>query len=753
MSRYAAVSSPLLQLLKDNFTLSSVADYHEKVCSLKWKRFYTTNYDNSIELASIATNIRVESIDTTFLPKDFVHSNNLCIHINGYVKQAVVEDLSNKIKLSNSSYLSPDSFLNSTWRSVFKRDLETCSAIVFAGYSLYDFDVQKLLFELPHLKAKTYFITHEGASFKDTFEISQFGHVLPIGISGFAEIAEEVNSRSLGIELELEPEAFTQREIKTYEQIDDQSTDNLLLYGDYTIPMIDMAVSQDYVFPYIFKRSAVELVSGFVSKNENVLIHSDLGNGKSVFIDSLSSHLVSNGVKVYELKNEGGNYIQDLELFSSKSERYVLIIDNYHRYNDILEYISDTKPENITLIISDRNSESLRIANDLEKFDISLRAVNLDNLDNDEVEKLIEILDDQAYWKEFTSLSPERKAKKIEFEYNNQLSGVLLGLLNSPSISDRIKTLTTGIFDNPEFKRTLFSIAICDVLGVSKRSDIISDIAGDEVIYELSFRRQPAFKNFYKYSLDGSRIETKSSLLSLFLINQCFGDTYVKNECLTIVKVFNTDHGGSQEKIGIYKSLLRFHFIEKLLPQKKSIINNYYMELKRECSWLTEHPHYWVQYAMCKLTFDDYPTANRFLASAYSLAAKKHGGYHTENIDTQQARLNILMCLIESNATEAFKLFQEAHQLLSGLTNDGFKFRQVLPYEAVYEKKYHLFTMKQKVAFEHSCKFILEQISNLNKNASELQIIKRVEFISKAEGVLNDVIDDIKNNRGKKAKI
>lgn len=38
----------ILELLKDNYTLRSVSSFHESICKVPWKRFYTTNYDNSI---------------------------------------------------------------------------------------------------------------------------------------------------------------------------------------------------------------------------------------------------------------------------------------------------------------------------------------------------------------------------------------------------------------------------------------------------------------------------------------------------------------------------------------------------------------------------------------------------------------------------------------------------------------------------------------------------------------------------------
>lgn len=100
----------LLKLLKDNFVLREVSESHQKICSLPWRRFYTTNYDNSIELASLLVGKRIESLDIDDLPKDYLSQGDLCVHLNGVIDKATIADLDSKIKLTNSSYLSPQSW-------------------------------------------------------------------------------------------------------------------------------------------------------------------------------------------------------------------------------------------------------------------------------------------------------------------------------------------------------------------------------------------------------------------------------------------------------------------------------------------------------------------------------------------------------------------------------------------------------------------------------------------------------------------
>ncbi|HGW7390835.1 TPA: hypothetical protein ACNRGE_005187, partial [Escherichia coli] len=178
---------------------------------------------------------RIESVDLSYKPTNFLKKNNVCLHINGKIEGAEPEDLTSKIKLSDSSYLSPDSFVNSDWYYHFKKDLETASAIVFMGYSMYDMDVKKFLFENPELQEKTYFVVRDGADFKEIFTLRKYGHVLPIGVDRFSDLMKDVQKQS-----HEDGVIFTETLVK-YEVFDTQTdfrdidSERLFLYGDYEI--------------------------------------------------------------------------------------------------------------------------------------------------------------------------------------------------------------------------------------------------------------------------------------------------------------------------------------------------------------------------------------------------------------------------------------------------------------------------------------------------------------------------------------
>ncbi|PML78145.1 SIR2 family protein [Enterovibrio norvegicus] len=732
----------ILDLLKDNFTLTSVSQSHEQICGLPWRRFFTTNYDNSIELASLNRGKRIESVDLSYKPTDYIKKDNICLHINGKVDGAKIEDLAAKIKLSDSSYLSPDSFVNSDWYYHFKKDLETASAIVFLGYSMYDMDVKKFLFENPELHDKTYFIVRDGASFEEIFSLRKYGYVLPIGIDKFSDIVKEIK-----IQEDEDDIIITDSLLKHYifeDSIDfrDTYSERLFLYGDYDKSQLHDAIRKIETIPYFIQRDNISNCISNIERGNNILLVGDLGNGKSIALEMLAYELTLNGHATYMLHENGGDGVSDLDQIARKESNAVIIIDNFSNHIDIINHAFEIEAENIKFVLADRNSNSLKI-----KPNSSLKFIehHVDLLSDQEIESAVKIIDNLAAWQDFSALSFDRKVKLVKEKYGSQISLLLLGLLNSPNIKKKVEQQTDLIYTNSDFKKTVFAICVCEVINVEPTASLVSEISGTNAIYTPDLRQLDAFNQLFR--LNGTTIKSKSSILALSLLNNTFTDIYVRDSLLDVVERTDSIRDQDVEISKVFKSLLRFHVVERILPQRQSSLDRYYEQLKFRCSWLLDSPHYWVQYAMCQLSVSNFGRAQNYLTNAYQKAEAKKGSYHTDNIDTQQARLNLNQCINNNNPSESFKFFESAHRLLEGLPIDGRKFRQVLLYQKVYDMKYQSFSIKNRVAFEQAAKKMLEQASARDMEIDSSQNDKLMRFITLSEEILTDILSSIVNTR------
>jgi len=737
--------SDLIQLLKKKYTLTQTHGIHEKICSARWRRFYTTNYDKSIEMASAKVGKLVECIDVSFPTDTYYKKESLCIHLNGSIDSLNEDSIESTFKLSTSSYISPDSFTKSDWHYYFKKDLERCSAIVFVGYSMYDIEIQKILFENSDLKEKTYFITRENPNPKTSFTLSKFGNIIPIGVEGFAELIK-ANSESIsGYDSEyhlqsLAPYGLSHDKV----EVRDADVEAMIMFGHISSASIDDAVLSEQVIPSLVVRESLDLVKGFVASSKNVVLYSDMGNGKSILISQLHSYLTASSFECYFVGDIEGDYISDIDHLSKLGRKVIVTLDGYERYLDLLKHYSFSLPDNINIVATSRTAEHERLRPLLKEIKFEYSEICLDELAENEILALVDIVDNLGMWGDKAGLSNPQKVRFIRNRNKSQLSLTLLNLFNSPQFRDRVSNELSPLMGNDEIKDTVFAIALSEVLDIPCKSSMISDISGNDRIYSSDLKNNKNFKNLFH--MNGNGIKTKSSLFCLYLIRHHFSPSYVTSTLLKIAKRFNEYRVKDYEQRTIFLATLRFSFVERLLSDtnKKGNLKRYYENLKVSVNWLKSDPHFWLQYAMANITFKEYSKAQQFLDSAYALAVNKDR-YHTSNIDTQQARLHLLVAMKENEPHKIFEGFSKAHALLDRLDNDVYKYRQVDMYSDFYSSCYEKLSKGNQVSFERACQKMEESIEIAVSNG-EIDIYQQLP-IKRTKEKLMHILSSIREQR------
>lgn len=729
----------LIQLLKETFTVREVKAHHITIASVPWRRVYTTNYDMCFERAAEKSNKIYDSVDLNSNPSEYAAKNNVCVHLNGSLKSLNQEALDDAFKLTNSSYLSLDSFLTSNWRYPFQRDIDFSSAIIFVGYSMYDIEVQKILHADPAYREKTYFITRSLKSGRDQFTIEQFGSILPIGAEAFAKAIDEQAE-----DFAAEPEELILASLWEYEfnesdvEVRDTDVDAFLMRGEVSDEIIDAAITGAKGAPLLISRDDLTYASQLLESNAKVVITAEFGNGKSTFIRALRSQLSLGGVRVFTADQADSHQHDDLEQIVKKDVKGCLIIDSYEQNIELLSHYAELKPANLKLIIGARTSIHERYRAWLVEIGLELNEITLDDLSSDETDQFIEIIDNVGYWGDKAALPHHSKQSVVSYDHQRQISLNLLALLSSPQMIARVRDLLDGLLSNHQYRDTIFSIALLSATDRPLTSSLISEIAMNDAIYSSGLRTNESFKQIFR--IQGTRILAKSSIFAVALISQQFQSTYIVDQLLKIVSAI--DDGMADVK-DIQKSLLRFSVIERLLPAKQRMQNlvRYYEHLKREISWLKRDPHFWLQYGMAQLTYKHFDKAQGYFDQAYALAKQKHN-YHTDHLDTQQARLFLMQTMSVDDMPRSFQLFLDGHKIIRSLPDDVHKYRQVELYKEIFERKFALFSKAQKSSFEQACKTLLVELRNVIPEAwpgSPPRVIMRV--FDMLEGILNKIND------------
>lgn len=707
--------SSLIEILLQEYTVKETSEYQKMISSLNWRRCYTTNYDRSFEEAAKQNGINVQTVDIECDVKDYYKRGRLCVHLNGSINSLNQETLNSTFKLSDSSYCSPDSFIKSEWNYYFKKDMDFASAIFFIGYSLYDIEIKSILFQTPGLKDKTYFITSSNEDEETKYTLKKYGTVIPLGVEGFVQELEktallsvENNEYILSCFLEYQ---FDHEPL----EIRDEQVEKMLMYGEIDDKYIDNFMLGNSKRPCLTYRDAVDEVKKNVFKN-NIVITGALGNGKSILLKEIRVALSTLSYTVYEIGDSEGDYIADIDYIGKLSQNSIILLDGYEQYLNIIKHVVRSNYGNITLILTARIADHEYHRSDLDLCDFKYREVNIDSLSEHELSSVVSIIDNLGLWGERAGLSHSQKIKQLNDRNNGQLSIILLSMLGSPQIKDKIKKYVDEIKTCKKYDDTLIAACLCQIIGIPGTKSIISSIANDDMIYDNSILNNKSFRMLFKIN-DG--IVSSSSLLCVHLLKNNFSSTALSSFLIKVASKFNKIENRNFEQDRIFKSMLKFSFVEQLMPDamKRGSLQRYYEDLKIEVTWLTNNPHFWLQYAMSFIAFQNYEKAQQFLDQAYAIAENKEG-YHTNNIDTQQAKVLLLSSEKVPDGNKVYSNFVRANTLLRNLNVDIYMLRQVIRYKDFFELNYTKLSKENKRNFISSCKYMINKIeSQYNENS------------------------------------
>ena len=122
----------LVDYLIKEFTVIDITSAQETIGAVRWKRIYTTNYDNVIELAYLKNKRSLKSVVLSQSVSTFKDKSDLCVHLNGRIDGLTIDKLNSEFKLTNKSYLTEE-FRKSNWLFLFRLDLLAAKAIFLSA--------------------------------------------------------------------------------------------------------------------------------------------------------------------------------------------------------------------------------------------------------------------------------------------------------------------------------------------------------------------------------------------------------------------------------------------------------------------------------------------------------------------------------------------------------------------------------------------------------------------------------------------
>lgn len=659
----------LISILKSYFVVKNTPDIYSSIFKCPWRQVYTTNYDNVFEVGAQDHEMLYQSVDSTDIPRNSANKKRV-IHINGFIDTVTPDNLNTSFKLTNPSYLTTH-FRDSIWSEVFKRDINSAHAVFFVGYSLYDIDIQEILFGSPDLKNKTFFIERENITNDEIedLDLDSFGTVLSIGVNNFSENLDEVEDVDI-YEDEIIVTSFSEPDYKNREVlIQDSLIFNLLLYGDLDTNLLyNDLISEKY--HYSILRESFSGIVDELEKNDNLTLYSGLANGKTIFSKQISMHFYNKGYKVFEINDDYlENYaFNEINKILKAYDKVLFVIENYTTNLSVISHINSSRNQKTKLILTSRTYEHERVASDLfyARNIISISdtlEISLDKLSIADLRQVSDYLDLYGIWGNMYAKHNNQKMSFLKETANEEFHGILLGLLKSPQVERRLSAFFSDMKNSNTLLVNVVAILCLSMSNITAPTlHMVAALTDSNEIFNRSFRENEVFKQLT--SRNNDTVIAKSSALAEFILTTFPNPTLLVETLVTIAKNARAKSDGNRLYFNFYKDLASFRYIQKMLPKKgkRESLILFYQGL-REIPEERSNPHFWLQYAIARLSHPDEDNLDRaksYLDTALSLANKRTN-YWTDDIETQLARYYFQNSISDSN-TELISAFSDYEQ-------------------------------------------------------------------------------------------
>ena len=662
--------SKLIEELKYEFTAKTIAAQHKSLGRMPWKRLYTTNYDNVLEEAFRVNSKPLVTITTSDNPRQLPKNQVLCIHLNGFIERLNTENIGTELKLIESSYLSAQ-LAESPWASVFRQDIRFAQAVFFIGYSVRDLEIKRILIELPTLQEKSIFILGKSPDDTTKLRAKKFGTAFEISVNDFCELVDEIRKVHTPVLKSLSTLSIREHtSAQSGAEITDRNFSDLLLFGRRDPSMIFESIKSGK--RYLLERNATTEVFRLIGEGKSMIIlSSDLGNGKSLLLDGLRFRALERGFRVFEVREHNDEAAVELDKISKLGEKVFVTIEEYQDWLTEIQNFKVSADDGSVLILTARNAiNDVMYDNLLRQLGLDyIPDIRLDILKDNEIEWFIQALDEYGLWGKRAAQKRADKYNYIRVKCHAQIHALLLDLMDSPDIAQRLHHIADTLVEHKEKYKILLGVCILTLLNQIVTMESLADIFGLGQWLNRT-QRDSTVKEFLDFTR--SEIIVRSPIAAEYILTRIADPAFVVSILSDMAHRVHTAASSSKFYNGMFKNFIRYSSLQMVLPKrgpKTAFIITYYESLKN-LSRCKTNPLFWLQYAIASLIFKDLFHSRRYFETAYSYSEEL--GFDTYQIDNHYARF-LLVEAIEGglDISSAMENFRQAHTIISRqITNE-----------------------------------------------------------------------------------
>ncbi|MBE9188675.1 SIR2 family protein, partial [Microcoleus sp. LEGE 07076] len=572
----------IYQIIKNNFVVESVDPRLIHLYDVPWKRIYTTNYDNAAEIARhglyAASSITMED------PQSKTIAGSV-IHLNGYVKRISPAGLDSELLLTDASYAA-SRLTDSEWLSFFEHDLTTSRAVVFAGYSLFDLDIDRALLSDVLLCRKTFFFIAPGADRIDVSTIERYGSVIPGGIDA---LAASISSVRVNYKVPQFPAAFTAlRELAPPQHpVDSRPAAQLLLeqlvYGRFPESEI---LSSTKVFDdqtYLVTREQDKIAQEAIKTGHwrDILFIGEMASGKSASTLTLSAYLRQLGYRVYYAVKHS-SLKADLRRISGYEERIAIIFDGYAQFREeITEYCARRQPAH-RIVLSESTALHELIHGFIDKTPHlgPTLEVSLDKIAEADIPAFEALTNFGGFWGERAGAGVMTRRGYIKTQLDGSLYRLLIEIIESDKVQRQISELLQPLANDDRGSQVFCSALIVNMLGLTFTISEWQYLFDASIVRRVLAKYGDQLRHFILSDTD--RIYVRNGILSARILHAFKDGEIIRNSLIGLYDRAQRSRREEGKWRDINIALVKFSEIEPMFygATKTSNIFNYYDEIR-----------------------------------------------------------------------------------------------------------------------------------------------------------------------------
>lgn len=711
----------LAKYLKENYYVDKYCDFYNAFAKIKDLKIYSTNYDNLVESICKTEKKKIKS----YILSEKINKadkKNMIMHLNGYVED-ITDEIPGGFNLTHLSY-NQSPLYNSPWYPYLKEEIRSIGAIFIIGLSFKsDLDLRRLIALESEITEKCFIIESPTLSDNDYSYFSKYGHVIKSGIEQFCNDLN--NAKPVELDNSISSYKFKSfKELKiprSYRKPNDKEIFSMFFLGDMEKDVFNQ--DENGKFVSLINRSKLSEALLQIQSGKSIIVHSDLGNGKTMFLNELLCKLFN--VKVFKMQSKTNDKIlKEIEILSTSEEKVIIVVDPYNLYLKDIEKFKNYKLNNIQFIFMARTAMHENCSNYLyevidmmQNINLSTNPINLNVLDDVELKEFNNIIANYGFWGEQTRLSDEEKLLVLKNKLKSRMQNILLYLFEKGQIKEKFEIILQSIAEDKLLLRILIISFINEILELNLDIDDYNTIFNKDNIDRIIRRRREDLGELIEYNSD--RLRIKSAIISKSLIaSKTIKKEDVLEALLLIANRLDALYDGNQKYKDALKNICSASYLSFIFDYTldSNILIAYYEKIKENKSY-KNNLFFWEQYAITCVNIHDFARAKKYFETSYSLAKKRGKTFSSFQIDNHYARYLLESQIYSRNYETALKAFVEAHKLLTkkyindDKINDRFyQFKVAIIYKEYYDVFYNSLSDEDKKIFITRCNEMYQKL-------------------------------------------